>query len=190
MKKAAARYSILLLSLAGLAFFSGCTTQDGPRSSSSNITGMFYVNINCSDYEMSRAFYEKLGFRVTMEIPQNSTPETAAAMGMTSFQVRGATMAIGRGVNVSFIDLMEWKDPRDDEAPYEKLNHLGIVRLALITKDLDADIAMLKEEEVEFISEPASFEVSAGPAVRFVLFKDPDGTLIELLEMPKSNTGA
>jgi len=27
-----------------------------------NISGMVHVNINCSDYDQSRSFYEMLGF--------------------------------------------------------------------------------------------------------------------------------
>ena len=33
-----------------------------------NITGMVHVNINCRDFERSRAFYEELGFKVLIEV--------------------------------------------------------------------------------------------------------------------------
>ena len=35
-----------------------------------NITGMMHVNVNCSDYERSREFYEFLGFKVMWKVPE------------------------------------------------------------------------------------------------------------------------
>ena len=40
-----------------------------------NITGMMHINVNCSDYERSREFYEFLGFKVLWEVPERNTPE-------------------------------------------------------------------------------------------------------------------
>jgi len=34
-----------------------------------NITGMVHVNINCSNFERSRGFYEKLGFQLVWQVP-------------------------------------------------------------------------------------------------------------------------
>ena len=92
--------------------------------------------------------------------------------------MRGALLRLeGGAANETLIDLLEWKDPRDATAPYPHLYHLGIARIALTTSDLDADMALLKERGVEFISEPA--KLGGG---RFVCFKDPDGTVLELVE--------
>ena len=43
-------------------------------------------------------------------------------------------------------------------------------------------MARLKAEGVEFLSEPASVKLEDGPVTRFVCFKDPDGTVIELVQ--------
>jgi catechol 2,3-dioxygenase-like lactoylglutathione lyase family enzyme len=57
-----------------------------------NITRIMHVNVNCSDYERSRGFYEMLGFKVTWEVPERNTPEVAAAVGMPPYLVRGALL--------------------------------------------------------------------------------------------------
>ena len=86
----------------------------------------------------------------------------------------------------TLIDLLEWKEPRDSSPPYPHLYHLGLARIALTTTDLDADMAELEREGVEFLSPPASLAGPAGAATRFVCFKDPDGTVLELVELPAS----
>ena len=82
------------------------------------------------------------------------------------------------------VDLLEWKEPRDDAPPYSHLYHLGIARMALATTNMDADIATLKGRGVEFLSDPATVQMENMPPSRFVCFKDPDGTILELVERP------
>jgi len=146
-----------------------------------NVTGMMHANINCSDYEKSRAFYEMLGFKVVWEVPETNTPEVAAAVGMPPYRVRGALLSLPNGGTL--IDLLEWKEPKAEGAPYPHLYHLGIARIALVTSDLDADLAELREMGVELISEPATLPGPGGTKTRFVCFKDPDGTILELVDM-------
>ena len=80
------------------------------------------------------------------------------------------------------IDLLEWKNPSDTEAPYSPLNPLGIARIALYSSNLEADLAELRERNVEIVSEPATVIWEDGPSTRFVCFKDPDGTVLELVQ--------
>ncbi len=80
------------------------------------------------------------------------------------------------------IDLLEWQDPSDKSPPYPHLYLLGIARIALATADLDSDIEFLESRGVEFLSEPATVKLNNSPVTRFVCFKDPDGTVLELVE--------
>ena len=146
-----------------------------------NIAGLLHVNINCSDFDRSRAFYEKLGFRVLMPINQEEEGALAAAVGLRNYRLRGALM---RSRDGTIIDLLEWQHPRNEEAPYGALNHLGLARLAFISRDLDADIAALEQEGVTFLSDgPAAAGTPDGGVSRFICFKDPDGTVLELVEI-------
>ena len=43
-------------------------------------------------------------------------------------------------------------------------------------------VEFLKLNGVEFLSEPATVQSTDSPATRFVCFKDPDGTILELVE--------
>lgn len=145
-----------------------------------NINGMAHLNINCSDLTRSRKFYEALGFKMIWQVDgPPAGPGVAEAVGFDDYDIKGGLMAL-EGTSV-VIDLLEWTAPHDASPPYERLNHLGLARLALTTSDLDADVAELKAMSVEFVSEPASLAGPDGPPVRFVCFKDPDGTIVELV---------
>ncbi|HIA46719.1 MAG TPA: hypothetical protein EYN96_01800 [Candidatus Hydrogenedentes bacterium] len=147
-----------------------------------NISGMVHVNINCSDFDRSVEFYKSLGFKLLAMVPERNTPEVAAAVGMPPYLVKGGLMLLPG--STMMIDLLEWKEPHDDAPPYSHLYHLGIARLAMSTTDMDADVATLKSRGVELISEPATVGGGGGmPASRFVCFKDPDGTILELVQM-------
>jgi glyoxylase I family protein len=132
------------------------------------ITGMVHFNVNCSDYDRSRAFYAVLGFQEVWRVPERNTPEVAAAVGMPPYLVKG--------------DLLEWKEPRDESPPYPHLYHYGIARVALATDDLEGDMARLAAAGAVFLSKPVSMPPSSGSHARFVCFKDPDGTILELVE--------
>ena len=148
-----------------------------------SITGLVHVNVNCSDFERSKAFYEMLGFEVFMEPLESNTPEVAAAVGLPPYRLRGALMRLVDAKSPFVIDLLEWKEPSDPSPPYARLNHLGIARIAMASSDLDADMARFKAEGVEFISEPATVVWEGHPDSRFVCFKDPDGSVLELVEL-------
>ncbi len=147
-----------------------------------HITGMVHVNINCLNYERSRAFYEMLGFEVVWTVPETNTVAVAAAVGMPPYQVKGAIMAIPNASPPMVIDLLEWRSPRDEAAPYEHLYRPGLARLAMATTDLDADCAELERAGVEFVGPAATVMIDERHGTRFRCFRDPDGTFLELVE--------
>ena len=147
-----------------------------------NITGLVHININCSDFDRSLRFYELLGFQKVIDVPPKNTPEVAAAVGMPPYTVKGALLILQNSKTPLMIDLLEWLEPTDNRPPYPNLYHLGIARIALSTNDLDSDIAFLKSEGVEFLSDPATVKIENQPETRFICFKDPDGTILELVE--------
>jgi len=173
-------FGIIVVGAVGLAFLVK-SRSSGVSKSGMHITSVLHVNVNCSNFDRSRQFYEMLGFRVLMHVEPNGPPEVAAAVGMPSYVVRGALLAHRDG---TVIDLLEWQDPRDGQPPYKKLNHLGLGRIAFSTTNIDADMQRLQQEGVGFLSEqPAGVKDPLGGTTRFICFKDPDGTVLELVQM-------
>ena len=147
-----------------------------------SIVGLVHVNINCSDFDRSLRFYEQLGFHRAIDVPPTNTPQVAAAVGMPPYRVKGALLVLQTPTGPLMLDLLEWQDPSDSSPPYEHLYHLGIARIALATDDLEGDMSRLKAQGVEFLSEPATVSLEGQPESRFVCFKDPDGTILELVQ--------
>ena len=146
-----------------------------------------HININVADLDISIAFYEALGFELLIPgIPYlgldakiaSAMPEaTANALAVPPGTMgRACIMQLSKGLPK--LDLTEFSS----SAPRQPLRNqdLGIVRLCLATQDLNAHFARLTAIGVEFVAPPAEcIERMADIAV----CKDPDGTLIELLQV-------
>ena len=143
-----------------------------------NITAIEHININTTDLAQSLDFYKELGFTVVRQYEDNGSAEYAAAFGMTSFKLQGALMSLRTGPR---INLIEWSEPADASAPYAHLNHLGIARIALHTKDLDADVSLLEKSGIELFAQPMKPEGNLG-FLRFACFKEATGVVLELVQ--------
>ncbi len=147
-----------------------------------HVTGMVHANINCSDFDRSLEFYQRLGFELVAMVPETNTPEVAAAVGMPPYRVRGGILRLPG--ESTLLDLLEWQDPTDPEPPYPHLYHLGLARIALRTTDLEADLAELAAAGITPIGPPADVEWAGQPTSRIACFPDPDGTIVELVQIP------
>ena len=176
------------LALAGLALAVALLGAIRRRRSVLHVDGVLHVNVNCSDFERSRAFYERLGFKVFMPVAPEGRGQVAEAVGMPEYTLRGALMRHADGAT---LNLLEWQAPRDEQRPSGALHQLGIARIAMTTRDLDADVATLRAAGVEFLSkEPGAVPDGLRGKTRFICFKDPDGTVLELVELGALMGGA
>ena len=150
--------------------------------------GWGHININVRNLDRSIAFYRKLGFEVFIPgIPylalDSSDQASPLAAGMTEAlgvvnTARGRACIMQLDDGFPKLDLTEFSD-LEQTGPLSNAD-LGLVRICLVSEDLQADVSRLRAEGVEFISEPtAGHEGLADVAV----CRDPDGTLIELLQV-------
>ena len=146
-----------------------------------------HININVSNLEQSIAFYQKLGFSTLIpgvpylgieresmrEIPAEQRAALEVPVGT---HARACIMQLDDGFPK--IDLTEYSKESPQSAGAN--DDLGMVRLCLATRDLKADYAALKEAGVEFLSEPTG---GVGGMADIAICRDPDGILIELIEL-------
>lgn len=147
-----------------------------------------HINVNVRDLDMAIRFYEKLGFSIfipgipylglNQEPPAQEIPEQGAlALGLeVPVSGRGCIMQLGNGFPM--LDLTELSLP-GGSAPLSTRDR-GLVRICLASQDLERDHARLVKEGVEFLSPP---KAGAGGSAKIAVCKDPDGTLIELIEI-------
>lgn len=147
------------------------------------ITHIFHVNVNCSDLDVSKPFYERLGFQSVLDLPTGGDASLARGLDLPDCDGRATIMMLDpEQPRQTRLDLLEWTQPRDPAPPYEHLGRLGIARLALRSTDLAADYERLVADDVDVLSEPQMM----GAHTRFVCFRDPDGSIIELIEFVTS----
>ena len=149
--------------------------------------GWGHININVSDLDAAIAFYEKLGFSLllpgipylgverseTREIPVSLRAALGISAGSTG---RACIMQLDDGFPK--IDLTE-TSKASAQSPGRN-DDLGMVRLCLASQNLAEDYARLTAAGVEFLSEPTE---GVGGLADIAVCKDPDGTLIELIEL-------
>ena len=153
-------------------------------SQQTQIIGMPYIGINVSDVEASVDFYRRFGYTKVRWINQQTlTAKESAAWGFDQpVTYRGADVALDRG-DRHRLRLLQWIAPFDPEPAYPPpINHKGINRLALTVPDVERAVAILKSQDVPFLSEVApccsGTDTDTGGIVHAI---DPDGVFLELV---------
>ena len=147
-----------------------------------------HININVSDLDASIEFYEKLGFEVFIPaipylgLTMDPAPNQVDSAGRTALGLpenssgRACIMQLGNGFPK--IDLTQY----DDIPQSQPLNNgdLGLVRICLGSSNLVSDYERLVEGNVAFISPPQTTRDGMAEVATCI---DPDGTLIELIQV-------
>jgi catechol 2,3-dioxygenase-like lactoylglutathione lyase family enzyme len=152
---------------------------------SGNAERFSFVAVNCSDLDRSVEFYaDVLGFHPRVRFAPGPRDETGLGLGADA-EWEMAYLDDPRGTGQFAIDLVQWKHPLPTGAPSNEANRIGPFRLALMTDDIDRDHAELRRRGVECVTPPAELDMGPGlPRLRALLFPDPDGTILELIETP------
>ncbi len=142
------------------------------------IQGIHHTAISTGDLERSLRFYKDLlgfeevfasGWEVGAEVADNIT-------GLKDSSARLVMLKAGN----AFIELFQYKTPtpKPAEAMRPVCDH-GITHLCLNVTDIDAEYERLKAAGMIFHCPPQG----AGSGVRATYGRDPDGNVVELLEV-------
>jgi catechol 2,3-dioxygenase-like lactoylglutathione lyase family enzyme len=161
------------------------------RATDLEIKRFVHVNVVCSDFDKSFEFYtEVLGATAHAYLGDDGV-DVRPAMGMGDDGAPGFKAVLlywGDARGGPYIDLLEWTYPPGTEKKPERRSPLGaqdrgLVRVALQVDSVDEWVARLKEYGTR-VTTPQ--DVILGPwRQKLVLFEDPDGTLLELVEFPE-----
>jgi catechol 2,3-dioxygenase-like lactoylglutathione lyase family enzyme len=148
------------------------------------IESIFHVNINCTNFERSIAFYQMLGFKVIRDLGEGTMEKVTPGLRMPADAIlRAVLMILGDNPRSTRIDLIQWKKPDTEGQAYPHLAHAGMCRIALRTRTLVKDYEELKAKGIEFWTEPILIKLKDGKEEGFVCCTDPDGTVIELIQV-------
>ena len=179
----------LLKFLAASPLFANYTASADSKSKSEVVDLSWgHININVSNLDASIEFYEKLGFEVFMPaIPYLGLVADSASRSVDS----GGSTALGLPSNLSGrACIMQLGNgfPKLDLTQYDNLAQskpldnadLGLVRMCLGSSNLASDYENLVRLNVDFISPP---QTTRGGMAEMAICMDPDGTLIELIQL-------
>ena len=141
---------------------------------------LFHVNICVRDMERSIRFYESLGFKKVNDFVLDN-PSVGDALGLKARKLRGVFMRLGEDANAPVLDLVQFIDPPTQGQPYPTLNNVGICRIAFTVDDIDKTYAALQKMKVDFVAPLHKIDGPDGGKIGVVCFKDPDGTILELI---------
>jgi glyoxylase I family protein len=155
-----------------------------PQGAANMLESIFHVNINCTNFERSFDFYQKLGFKVIRDLGEGTMKKIAPGLRVPPDAIlRAVLMILGDNPRSTRLDLIQWKGPDTDGHAYPNLWHAGMCRIALRTRTLLRDYEDLKAKGIEFWTDPILVKLKDGKEEGFVCCSDPDGTVIELIQV-------
>jgi catechol 2,3-dioxygenase-like lactoylglutathione lyase family enzyme len=140
----------------------------------------FHVNVCVTDMDRSVEFYGGLGFKKVDDFTMED-PTVGDALGVKANKLRGVFMRLGDDPGSLILDLVQFIDPPTQGAPYPSLNNVGICRIAFSVDDIDETYKDLQAKNVEFVAPLHKIPREDGTEIGVVCFKDPDGTILELI---------
>ncbi|GAJ24499.1 unnamed protein product, partial [marine sediment metagenome] len=109
------------------------------------VNGIIHFNVVCSDLDRSLEFYrDMLGGRsvgdTRLAVAERGIDSTGPGIALgfeAAPEWRATFIQFGEEENATVIDLLQWIKPASYGKPYDRMNHVGIPRVALACDDID-----------------------------------------------------
>ena len=140
-----------------------------------------HINIVVSDLEGATRFFLNLGFE-KMAASSLSGRQMSAVTGLADIEAEYVALSLpGADTHLELIQYLSPPGGKDPEL--SKANRLGFRHLAFSVDDIEAVVQMLKDKEVEFLSDIQTWKPTGKKPVYFY---GPDDILFELAQYPQS----
>ena len=148
-------------------------------------TGWHHTNINVSDFDRSLDFYMRvLGFKVAAETEFDGE-EFSRGVGIPGTKIRAAFLEVPN--SPTMVEMFQYLSPDSKPIATDALpSDVGVGHICFTVDDIDQAYEKLSAQGVEFMSTPITIskEHPHAGGVRFCYFRDPDGALLEILQLP------
>jgi catechol 2,3-dioxygenase-like lactoylglutathione lyase family enzyme len=155
--------------------------EEGPQAR------LAFVELSCADLERSLRFYaEVLGLEARTPVDPEPVPG-AWLEAPEDGRWRQARLGLPRDAGGFEVALTQWQRPAPHGRPSGEPHRLGLYRMALLAADLDRCHAELRGLGVADLVAPVWLDLGPAcpaPQVRALFFRDPDGTCLEIIEVP------
>ncbi len=148
------------------------------------ITSILHIGLTVTDIDRSIAFYrDTLGLSFQGEITMEGEA-TEKLFGKPHCRARVAYLNGSNHIEVPPVELIQFTSEKA-QTKKSDLFSTSISELCFLTDNLWREYQRLRELGVEFLSEPQDFDFTTDGfgKSRAVYFKDPDGIILELMEI-------
>ena len=148
-----------------------------------NVEWLHHTGFNVSDMERSLEFYRDL---LGLEVTNDLVVEGEIFEQLTAQKnPRAHIVFLGNGDSRHMLELIQWLSPVGEPTNLPATNGVGLSHLGLRVDNVDEFYNSLSARGVRFINPPAVREDAVYPRPqKLCLMKDPDGNVIELIELP------
>ena len=161
-----------------------------------NAVGIFHVNLNCTDLDVSTRFYETIGFRTIIDFEEvDDASRSFADIGLSPIlnvpedcEARARFLILGDDLRATRLDLIQWiRPPTTGRLPTD-LTAIGVPRICLRVRDADEMHARLVAAGAAPFAEPRTIEMG-GTRQKVFCCPDPDGFAVEFMEFLRAASG-
>jgi catechol 2,3-dioxygenase-like lactoylglutathione lyase family enzyme len=146
-----------------------------------------HTGITVSNLEHSLAFWrDVLGF----ELSHTAHQKGELAQEITGVEGAEIKLAVLRAPGGHKIELLEYLAPADRKRANPRPCDVGSVHVALLVENLDAMLAQIAASGWEPAGKPQTLNTGPNAGKRVVYVRDPDGTTIEFMELPRRTSSA
>jgi catechol 2,3-dioxygenase-like lactoylglutathione lyase family enzyme len=140
-----------------------------------------HFSFTVSDVERAVAFYtEVLGFTLPRAIRDVEADWISVMTGMPDTHLRIAFLELS-GTN---LELIEYVTPRGTQQEHSQTSDIASAHVAFQIDDMDTLRLELEKRGARFVSDPVTIPEGPWMGRRVVYLRDPDGIVIELVEVP------
>jgi catechol 2,3-dioxygenase-like lactoylglutathione lyase family enzyme len=140
---------------------------------------LHHYAVTVSDLDRSLAFYrEALGAEIEWELAFSGA-EVSETMRVPGSELRVASLRLGAGV----LELFEFQRP-EGRGFDRRSNDIGATHLGVEVADIDVAYERVKALGAVCYFPPKTADAGPIAGIRFFYFEDPDGLMVELLELP------
>ena len=143
------------------------------------VKSLDHIAVTVSNTERSLEFYVGMLGMVQVEQHQLPSESISGVFGLTNASGQSTRLSIPDSPGI-LIDLMEMNETQAEYA-IPQLGSVGACHMALTVEDLFETVQMLKDNGVDFISDPVTFHLTDG-SVTVCFMRDPDGNFVEISE--------
>jgi glyoxylase I family protein len=142
-----------------------------------------HVAIVVEDLEAMIAFYTSVFGLKVIQRYETAAEDFRRGVGLPGARASAAHLQVPN--SPVQIEMFQYADSPTSDPRRSRADVPGYRHIAFVVESLDQACARLRDEGLEFFSEPITLRLPGSSAgTRFVYFTDPEGNIVELNELP------